>query len=47
MTIKSIIEENGLLGLMWIPVCLFLGHDYNIGRRCIRCHKPLIKEVEL
>ena len=40
MRIRETIRDNGFIGLLFIPICWFIGHDFNIGRKCIRCSEP-------
>lgn len=44
MKLKQVFTENGLIGLCFVPLCIIFGHDYNVGRRCIRCFEPKKRE---
>jgi len=37
MDIKESFRDNGIIGILSIPICWFIGHDFNVGQRCIRC----------
>jgi len=43
MNLEEVLKERGILGLFFVPVCWFIGHDFNIGKKCIRCNEK--KEV--
>lgn len=38
--IKEILKDRGILGLLLVPVCWIIGHDFHVGRACIRCYEP-------
>lgn len=40
MRLRETVRENGLIGLLFVPLCILLGHDFNVGRRCVRCLEP-------
>lgn len=46
MGLKTAIKEYGLSGILRFIPCVLVGHDYNVGRVCVRCDNPKPKKVD-
>lgn len=38
--IRETFRESGLIGLLFIPICWLVGHDFGYGQVCMRCNEP-------
>lgn len=44
MGFKSGYKSGGLFGALLYIICIFIGHDYFMGRCCIRCREDIKNE---